>query len=118
MGKLVDSNGLCKELSIKKRTLQSVWREYPHIFVAKGRDLRSARFDVDEVIDYLKKRDCKDERMVQKESKKLDVQIPPQQKDVRSDRVQNQECSSKSRARKTPGVGKYGQLHDPYGLLS
>ncbi|MCP3944837.1 MAG: hypothetical protein GY710_25620 [Desulfobacteraceae bacterium] len=33
------------------------WRIYPHFFVATGSDARSARFDVDDVLLFLKNRD-------------------------------------------------------------
>jgi len=118
MGKIVDSDGLCEILNIKKRTLQGVWREYPHFFVAQGRDLRSARFDKEEVINFLKERDYNHGNMVQKKPGNLGVQVSAQQKDLRSLGFQDQKRSSKGRAGQTTSVGKAREPYDPYGILS
>lgn len=118
MGKIVDSDGLCEILNMKKRTLQGVWREYPHFFVAKGRDLRSARFDKEDVITFLKERTCNHGNMVQKKPGNLDVQVSTQQKDLRSLGFQDQKRSSKGREGQTTRVGKSTKPYDPYGILS
>jgi phage terminase Nu1 subunit (DNA packaging protein) len=52
--KCADYKKLSSILSIKKSTIQKIWRIYPHYFVTNGRNLKSARFDIIEVIEYLK----------------------------------------------------------------
>lgn len=41
-------------LQISPATFRKTWREFPHYFVTHGRDLRSARFDPMEVLNYAK----------------------------------------------------------------
>ena len=47
---------LAGELKISPRTLTRNWRDYPHYFVTPTPSLKSARFDLQEVIDFLKKK--------------------------------------------------------------
>lgn len=46
---------LAKKLNVSTKTFEKVWRDWPHIFVGSGTNLKSARFNYQEVIDYLKK---------------------------------------------------------------
>ena len=48
---------LAERLGSSPETLKKVWRSYPHYFVGSGRNLKSARFDLQDVLDYLKGRD-------------------------------------------------------------
>ena len=52
---IVDAEGLAQILKTTKRRLQGVWRSYPHFFVGEGQDLRTVRFDVDDVLAHLKR---------------------------------------------------------------
>ena len=45
---------LSKEFGLKESTLQKYWHMYPHYFITGGSDLKSARFDLHEVITFLK----------------------------------------------------------------
>lgn len=45
---------LAKKLGRSESTMQKEWRMYPHFFVGRGRNLKSARFDFDEVLHHLK----------------------------------------------------------------
>lgn len=60
MDQIVDIEGLAQVLHCSGRTLEKQWQQYPHFFIGEGRDLRGARFDIGDVITYLKKRDYKD----------------------------------------------------------
>jgi hypothetical protein len=55
MGRIVDINGLAEALHSNRFTLRKLWRKYPHFFVGEGNDLRAARFDVDDVLTFLKR---------------------------------------------------------------
>jgi hypothetical protein len=54
---IVNIDELAKILKTAPNTLKKGWEELPHFFIGRGRDLRGARFDVYDVITYLKKRD-------------------------------------------------------------
>lgn len=41
-------------LNLENSTAQKYWRMYPHYFVTEGRNLKSARFDIVDVIEFLK----------------------------------------------------------------
>jgi hypothetical protein len=54
---IVDINGLAAALNMPKATLLRYWRGYPHFFVSpNSRHGKCARFDVEEVVAYLKNR--------------------------------------------------------------
>ena len=52
---IVDIYGLAEILLTSPNTLRKKWYRLPHFYVGTGRNLKSARFDVSDVIDYLKK---------------------------------------------------------------
>lgn len=54
---IVDIDGLAKVLKCSKDTIQKTWRRYPFFKISDGNDARSVRFDVDDVLNYLKGRD-------------------------------------------------------------
>jgi hypothetical protein len=54
---IVNIAELAKILKTAPNTLKKGWEQLPHIFIGRGRDLRGARFDVQDVIAYLKERD-------------------------------------------------------------
>lgn len=51
---IVNIKGLCDVLGSTINTLRKNWRGLPHFYVDTGTDLRSARFDVMDVINHLK----------------------------------------------------------------
>jgi phage terminase Nu1 subunit (DNA packaging protein) len=118
MTKIADGKELCSILNIKKRTLQNVWQEYPHFFVATGRDLRSARFDVEEVIEFLKARDYSHEHLVQKKSKGMDLSFSHEQGHLRGKWLPDKKCGGQGRTLKKKGTGGRNCIADPYGFLS
>ena len=57
MTRSLDYKELARHLGFAPQTLKKTWRCYPHYFPGSGRTLKSARFDLDDVLDYLKGRD-------------------------------------------------------------
>jgi len=55
--KIVDIQGLADVLVCSQSTMLKQWREYPHFFIGVGDTAKGARFDINDVINYLKKRD-------------------------------------------------------------
>ena len=54
---IVDVHKLAEKLQISVSTLQKTWKSLPHFFVGVGYDLRGARFELNDVIEFLKERD-------------------------------------------------------------
>ena len=54
---IVDIAGLAKVLLCSESMILKTWKQYPHFYIGHGCTAKGARFDVDDVIDYLKKRD-------------------------------------------------------------
>ena len=52
---IVDIHGLAEILLTSPNTLRKKWHRLPHFYVGTGHNLKSARFDVGDVIDFLKK---------------------------------------------------------------
>jgi len=73
MDSIVDIAGLAGVLKISVRTLKKRWQEFPHFFVGVGRNLKSARFDIGDVLSHLKAKDY--ERLERPESRRLDRKI-------------------------------------------
>jgi hypothetical protein len=51
---IVDIKQLSDILHVSPFTLRKVWKGLPHFFVGEGKNLKSARFDVNDVLDHLK----------------------------------------------------------------
>jgi hypothetical protein len=51
---IVDIKRLSDILHVSPFTLRKVWKGLPHFFVGEGRNLKSARFDVNDVLNHLK----------------------------------------------------------------
>ena len=54
---IVDKEGLSKVLLISPHLIEKTWRQYPHFFVGQKKTGRCVRFDVNDVIEFLKNRD-------------------------------------------------------------
>ena len=52
--RIVNIDGLTKYLQTTVSNVRRFWKEYPHIFVGTGSDLKAARFDIEDVLLYLK----------------------------------------------------------------
>jgi hypothetical protein len=54
---IVDIKGLAQVLLCSASMILKTWKQYPHFYIGHGCTAKGARFDVNDVIDYLKKRD-------------------------------------------------------------
>lgn len=61
MTEVVRYQKLADRLDCSPHVIRKSWKQLPHFFVSNGRDLRSARFDVEEVINFLKHNDILEE---------------------------------------------------------
>jgi hypothetical protein len=52
--KIVDFSGLCEVLNVKENTLRHYWRKLPHFFVGRSKSRPMARFDINDVLLFLK----------------------------------------------------------------
>lgn len=68
---LVDMKGLSKVLDCSVGTLYKNWRQYPHVYIGEGRNARSARFIVDDVLDFLITRDYPEDYASSRQKKRV-----------------------------------------------
>ena len=54
---IVDIKGLAKVLLCSESMILKTWKQYTHFYIGHGCTAKGARFDVNDVIGYLKKRD-------------------------------------------------------------
>ena len=100
---IVDIQGLADVFLCSKDTIQRTWRRYPHFYITDGTDARAARFDVNDVLSFLKERDY---------GKVGDGKARSENKDVDrglKDNGVSQETKKRirnSRGRKAMGTGK------------
>ena len=113
---IVNAEGLAKELKCSISLLRKVWREYPHFFVGVGRDLRGARFDVDDVLNYLKERGnyygCLEEQ-----ERMVGSQIPASGGTNQKGGLQDQASSGAMGGQETARGKRTTDKKDPYALL-
>ncbi len=63
MTALINITELAEVLGMEKSSLYKLWKEYPHVYVGRGRNARSARFLREDVLAFLRGRDyTKDQR--------------------------------------------------------
>ncbi len=114
---IVDAEGLAKELKCSISLLRKVWREYPHFFIGVGRDLRGARFDVDDVLAYLKERGNYG-RLEEQKSRMVGVQVPAPGRTDQKRRLSDQASSGAMGGQEATRVKRPSAKRDPYALLS
>ena len=112
---IVDAEGLAKELKCSISLLRKVWRKYPHFFIGVGRDLRGARFDLNDVLNYLKERG--NYGCLEEQERMVGGQIPASggtnQKGGLSDQASSGAMGGQEKARGKRTSAK----RDPYALL-
>jgi hypothetical protein len=86
---VVDVNGLAGFLQCSPFTLRKIWRSYPHFFVGQGRDLRGARFDVNDVLAFLKRRGGNYGYM-ERQKERVDSEVSVPKKKIQKRRIQVQ----------------------------
>jgi len=112
---IVDAEGLAKELKCSISLLRKVWRDYPHFFIGIGRDLRGARFDLDDVLAYLKERGNYGRLAEQK--RMVGSQIPASGGTNQKGGLQDQTSSGVMGGRKTARGKRTSAERDPHDLL-
>jgi len=90
---IVDIKGLAKVLLCSESMILKTWKQYPHFYIGHGCTAKGARFDVNDVVGYLKKRDYavsgqKKENMDRYNSKKRFAQESKK-------RVQDKNCGKR-----------------------
>jgi hypothetical protein len=126
-GSVLNYKDLAAILKISPETLRKNWRSYPHFFVGQGKDLRSARFDGMDVLDYLKK-EKKYEQLMEIPDKKwgesLSGQIPLQGSASGQGRIHITEGGTGVGEGRKKAVKRRGRTEsgdnpsDPYDLFS
>ena len=115
---IVDFDGLAEFLKSNKYTLRKIWRDFPHVYIGIGKDLRGARFDVDDVLIYLKQSGENYGSLEKQNKRLLGCKISTQNKAIQTRRTQDQERSCFVGSPKTPGTECGSNYGDPFGLLS
>ncbi len=72
---IVNYKDLSRILCASEHTLKKTWRSIPHFFIGKGRNLKGARFNVPDVIEYLKKGGNYG-NLERSEKKSLGIEVP------------------------------------------
>lgn len=109
---IVDHQGLADVLAVSPKTVAKFWREYPHFYVGTGQNLKSARFDVADVIDYLKGRDYD---RLEGQPGAVGVKIPFPESAVQKGRLRQEIRRGPVGSGKAAGTGSAGR--DPFNLL-
>ena len=116
ISQIVNLQGLAELLASSPHTLRKNWRSYPHFFVGDGRTLRGARFDFDDVLRFLKKRDRAYVCLENKKQKNMDRKIQISGQAVQKRGISN---AFKSNGLGSPKKGRVaGAEEDPFDLLS
>jgi len=93
---IVDYKELARILKISPESLKKNWRKYPHFFPLSGTDLRGARFDVADVMKFLKDKNYEQTIEVHNESRgEISGQIYAPGNSSRQRRIQSN-CGSAS----------------------
>jgi hypothetical protein len=53
MQTIIDKDTLCELFKISESSLRNQYKSWPHFYVCNGRDLRSARFILEKVVEHL-----------------------------------------------------------------
>ena len=115
---IVDIQGLATELCASKHTLKKNWRSLPHFFIGDGRNLKGARFNVPEVIEYLRK-EANHDSLERSQKKSMDFKIQMAEKTIQKGGVSNKVCCSAMGGRKTQQTKKSSSTGtDPFNLLA
>jgi hypothetical protein len=117
---IVDIHGLAEVLDCSADTIQRTWRRYPHFFVTDGGDVRAVRFDVVDVLTFLKDRDYKKhDGSIREKNKELgsgfkDIGVSPEAKK----RIRNSGGRKAVGAGKTAKTSRSGKSPDPIESFS
>lgn len=111
---IVDIKGLAQVLLCSESMILKTWRQYPHFFIGNGCTAKGARFDVNDVIDYLKKRDYANVGQTNKKFQRSDTTFGLSSKN--KNRIQDKECRPKMGV--IPKRTVKGCPEDEFGILT
>ena len=111
---IVDYEGLAEALATSPKTIAKKWHEYPHFFIGTGRNLKSARFDVDDVVQYLKARDYE---CLEECARDMDRQVLVSEQAVQKRRLQKEIRGANLGAAKKRRTQESASK-DPFNLIS
>jgi len=123
MAILVDMTQLSEQISVSHRVLSDIWKDLPHIIMpgTKGTDGRSARFSVEDVVEYLRINHGVNygDQIIQDEKRRpvSGGVVPAREKGSKQSRVRNQKGRKKVDTGRRAQTGKVRQASDdPHGL--
>lgn len=96
---IVDIEKLCKMLDDDTGMLRKSWKDLPHFFIGSGQNLKSARFDVNDVLFALKANGGHYECVAGPENGEVAVQVSLPGQTPRKERVCNQTRNGRSRGK-------------------
>lgn len=112
---IVDYRELAAKLKISPKTIQKIWRGLPCVFVGLGRDLRAARFDVNEVWEHL--RHERDSLCTARREHSIPDKVRIPRGRASKEGVSKQKRSTLMGSGHTKGTGDASPGGDPFGLL-
>ena len=107
---IVDIHGLSDVLCTTPATLRKRWREFPHIYVGTGKNLKSARFVVERVLEYL------ENVGMENQERAVDSKVCPRRAPVQKRRLPDSRKGSGMGSRRETAVEGPATGHDPFGL--
>jgi hypothetical protein len=115
---IVNINGLATELCASKHTLKKNWRSLPHFFIGNGRNLKGARFNVPEVIEYLRK-EANHVSLERSREKNLGGEVSVPNETIQKGGISNKVCSIRVGSRETQRIKESATNEtDPFNLLA
>jgi hypothetical protein len=115
---IVDIKGLATELCASKHTLKKNWRSLPHFFIGEGKNLKGARFNVPEVINYLRK-EANHVSLERSREKNLGGEVPISNETIQEGRFSNKVRSIGVGSRKAQRAKESSITRaDPFNLLA
>jgi hypothetical protein len=116
---ITDIDGLAEFLSTTKSNLRNKaqWRAFPHVFVGRSRDLRTARFNLQDVWEFLTaNRGINYGRDAGQGNREMDVQVSVSRDSIPAKRIRNQGQGDPGRRTKTRRDTRTDR-EDPFNLL-
>jgi len=118
---IVDIYGLSEILLTSPNTLRKKWHRLPHFYVGTGHNLKSARFDVGDVIDFLKKEAQNGTIQAQATPKRVVHSVYGGRTDIQKRGISNKVRSIGMGSKRTiqdKAPGKIGVQDDPFNLCT
>lgn len=112
---IVDYKELADKLKISPKTIQKIWRNLPCVFVGLGRDLRAARFDVNEVWEHL--RHERDSLHLVERHRTVSGEVPVSRNVGPKKRVQESASGPKMGGGRTPEAGEPRSSGNPKDII-